>query len=73
MGEERHIHIHIHLDGLIEDEAPAKLSTQRKAGTSNRKMPAASVVRKWAQEQGLDVPKTGRPKKEVVDAYMAAH
>lgn len=72
---DRHIHIHIHLDGL-EDEpivvGKKSIPTQRKAAGSTKE-PAASVVREWAQAQGFEVSKTGKPRRELVKAYIAAH
>lgn len=81
MSDTREIHIHIHLEGLAElvnDETPApaqvvRVPRQRKAGSSKKGEPAPADIRKWANEVGMTVPKTGRPNRELVAAYKSAH
>lgn len=79
MTQERHIHIHLHLDGLLPDEqtpaqpkVEAKVPQQKRTAGPKRE-PAASVVREWARTQGMEVPKSGKPRRELVEAYKAAN
>lgn len=52
----------------------------RRAGARRRKVqrngaggPSASEIRRWARENGWDVPERGRVSAEVREAYAAAH
>ena len=50
----------------VAKKAPAK---RRRSQTG----PSAAAVRRWAQEQGIEVRASGRVPGEVRDQYLAAH
>jgi hypothetical protein len=62
-------------------KAPTKKVATKKVATKNvvgkrsreRRGPSPAAIRKWAQEQGIDVSASGRLPREIRDQYVAAH
>jgi len=52
-------------------EAPAKEAARKRS--RGERGASAAAIRKWAQEQGIEVSATGRVPREVRDQYLAAH
>jgi len=52
-------------------EAPAKEAARKRS--RGERGASAAAVRKWAQEQGIEVSASGRVPREVRDQYLAAH
>src|SRR4051794_34130283 len=67
----------------VEAAPRAPVSITRAGGTRRRSSSSAdgggsgrsdlAEIRKWAQEQGMQVAERGRIKKEIIDAYDEAH
>jgi pyruvate/2-oxoglutarate dehydrogenase complex dihydrolipoamide acyltransferase (E2) component len=53
-------------------KAPAKKAVARKRSRGQRG-PTAAAIRRWAQEQGIEVSASGRVPQGVRDQYLAAH
>jgi uncharacterized membrane protein len=51
--------------------APARSSRRQSAGSSGRD--DIAQIRSWAEAQGMEVNARGRIKKEIIEAYDAAH
>jgi hypothetical protein len=50
---------------------PTRRTGQRRSGRSGRD--DIAQIRSWAEAQGMDVSARGRVKKEIIEAYDAAH
>jgi hypothetical protein len=55
--------------------AGKKAAGKKAAGKRSRgaRGPSAAAIRKWAQEQGIEVSASGRVPREIRDPYLAAH
>jgi pyruvate/2-oxoglutarate dehydrogenase complex dihydrolipoamide acyltransferase (E2) component len=55
-------------------EAPVKTAVKTAAKKPSRQRGSSpAAIRKWAQEQGIEVSASGRVPREVRDRYLAAH
>jgi hypothetical protein len=55
-------------------EAPVKTPVKTAATKPSRQRGSSpAAIRKWAQEQGIEVSASGRVPREVRDRYLAAH
>lgn len=55
--------------GLLSDDEPEGDDSDE--GKPER--PTVKVVRAWAEEQGIDVPKRGKFPEDVIEQYITAH
>ncbi|WP_435173260.1 Lsr2 family DNA-binding protein [Actinacidiphila sp. bgisy145] len=69
-AEARVARLKAQLENAQHDLASAKGAPKTKGTTAPAEDYAA--IRAWAREQGIEVGRVGRPKREVVDAYHAA-
>jgi hypothetical protein len=58
-----------------EKVPPKNAAAKKSAGKRSRGAPgpSAAAIRKWAQEQGIEVSASGRVPREVREQYLAAH
>ncbi len=66
-AEDRVALLKAQLENAQKDLASAKGTTTPKAGEDY------TAIRAWARDHGIEVGAVGRPKREVVEAYHAAH
>jgi len=64
------------LIGQLRSPTPARKAPAKKTAkkpSRGQRGPSPAAIRKWAQEQGIEVSASGRVPQEIRDRYLAAH